>query len=287
MNQESFSGERAFCFLERQVALGIRAPGTPGHEAVLDLYEQALEALELSCTRQRWDVPLSLVPDGQVTLTNLLCRIQGRGAAPTTLINSHYDSRWIADNEEDPELQDQPIPGANDGGSGTAVMLELARCLVANPPAGDVLLGFMDGEDLGHIDEHPFAVGSRYMAQNPGAFLPDQVIALDMVGGENMRLNMEVNSLLSSRQGARIFFDLFLLGRSMRLQPFAGGDPHSIYSDHGPWLEAGVPAVLLIDITYPQWHTQQDLPEHCSASSLEAVGRVLEAYLTGRELSAG
>ena len=137
----------------------------------------------------------------------------------------------------------------------------------------------MDGEDLGGIDEHPFAVGSRKMAQEPGAYLPDQVIALDMVGGDDMRLNLEMNSLLSSRQGAGILFDLFVLGRSMGLAPFFDGSPHSIYSDHGPWLEAGVPAALLIDIEYPQWHTQQDLPGFCSASSLEAVGRVLERYL--------
>lgn len=280
MEEEGFSGERAFAHLVAQVELGIRAPGTAGHEAVLDLYQAALADLGLTVTRQRWDVPLMIVPEGQVTLTNLLCRIPGRGRGPSTLVSSHYDSRWIADNEEDPVLREQPIPGANDGGSGTAIMLELARCLVESPPAGDVILGFMDGEDLGGIEDLPFAVGSRKMAREPGEYLPDQVIALDMVGGADMRLNLEMNSLLSSRRGAGILFDLFVLGRSMGLAPFFDGNPHSIYSDHGPWLEAGVPAALLIDIEYPQWHTRQDLPEHCSALSLEAVGRVLRRYLT-------
>ncbi len=274
-----FSGERAFSDLERQVDLGIRAPGTEGHEAVLELYEAALSAAGLDAKRQRWEVSLSKIPSGKATLTNLLCRVPGRGRGPTTLVSSHYDSRWIADNDPDPALVDQPIPGANDGGSGTSVMLELARVWSEHPPAGDVILGFMDGEDLGDIDGHPFAVGSRQLVREAGDLWPDRVIALDMVGGAEMRLNLEVNSLLSSREGAGIFFDLFLLGRSLELSPFFGGGPHSIYSDHGPWLEAGVPAVLLIDIEYPQWHTHQDLPAHCSSSSLEAVGRVLEEYL--------
>jgi len=279
MSENLFSGERALSFLTRQVELGIRAPGTPGHEAAVDLFAQELITLELDAHRQRWAVPLSKVPSGQVMLTNLLCRIPG-GDGPTTLVSSHYDSRWIADNDEDPALVDRPIPGANDGGSGSAVMLELARCLVARPPAGDVILGFMDGEDLGHIDDHPFAVGSRKLVEEPGEYLPDRVISLDMVGGEGMRLNLELNSLMVSEEGAAIFLELFSLGRALDLRPFAGGNPHTIYSDHGPWLEAGVPAVLLIDIEYPQWHTHQDLPEHCSAESLEAVGLVLERYLS-------
>jgi len=263
----------------RQVDLGIRAPGTEGHEAVLDLFEGELRARGFTPTRQRWEVDCSPAPGGRARLTNLLCRVPGREAGPVTLISSHYDSRWIADNDPDPARVGQPIPGANDGGSGTAVMLELARLWEHAPPASDVILGFMDGEDLGDIDEHPFAVGSRKLAAEPEGFEPDRVIALDMVGGADMCLNLEVNSLLANRAGAGIFFDLFVLGRSMELAPFFDGAPHSVYSDHGPWLEAGVPAVLLIDIEYPQWHTHQDLPGHCSAASLEAVGRVLNRYL--------
>lgn len=275
----TFSGDRALAHLVRQVELGIRAPGTAGHEVALDLFEAELDALGLDVVRQCWQVPVSRAPGGQAGLTNLLCRIPGRAEGPVTLVSSHYDSRWIADNDPDPARQDQPIPGANDGGSGTAVMLELAHKWAASPPAGDVILGFMDGEDLGDIDGHPFAVGSRKLAAEPGDFLPDRVVALDMVGGAGMRLNLEVNSLLANRAGAGIFFDLFVLGRSLGLEPFSGGAPHSVYSDHGPWLEAGLPAVLLIDIEYPQWHTHQDLPEHCAAASLEAVGRVLAEYL--------
>lgn len=273
-----FSGEATLKLIERQVALGIRAPGTPGHEALVALLERRLAALGLEVGLQRWQVPLSLAPGGEATLTNVLVRIKGREPGPTTLVSTHYDTRWIADNEEDPALRGRPIPGANDGGSGTAVQLELARVLCEAPPLHDVVLGFMDGEDLGDIEGHAFAAGSAQMAADPGDFAPDEVVALDMVGGSQMQLNIELNSIYNSERGQEMFSELFSLGRTMGLAPFFGGTVRVIRSDHYPWIEAGLPAVLLIDIDYPHWHTHGDLPGACSASSLEAVGRVLLEY---------
>ena len=274
-----FCGEAALELVRQQVGLGIRAPGTPGHEALVELLARRLGRLGLPAELQRWEVPLSLAPDGSARLTNVLARIPGRKPGPVTLLCTHYDTRWIADNDPDPARRREPIPGANDGGSGTAIQLELARVLTLRPPRHDVILGFMDGEDLGDIEGHPFATGSLHMVQHQGTFAPDEVIALDMVGGRRMRLNLELNSLVCSERGQQIFARLFALGQSLELAPFDGGSVHSIRSDQYPWIEAGLPAVLLIDIDYPQWHTHQDLPEHCSAASLEAVGQVLEIYL--------
>ncbi len=274
-----FSGEATLDLVQQQVDLGIRAPGTPGHEALVALLQQRLADLDLEVGLQRWQVPLSLAPGGQASLTNVLVRLPGRKPGPTTLLSTHYDTRWIADNEQAPALRHSPIPGANDGGSGTAVQLELARALRARPPRHDVVLGFMDGEDLGDIEGHAFAAGSEKMASDPGEFCPDEVIALDMVGGRDMRLNVDLNSLYNSERAREIFSELFRLGRAMGLDPFSGGTVKIIRSDHYPWIQAGVPAVLLIDIDYPFWHTHGDLPGACSASSLEAVGRVLLEYL--------
>ncbi len=276
-----FSGGRAFDLLQAQVDLGIRAPGSPGHAAVQAWLAQQLRALGLAVDEQRFSVPLTLAPAGAVELCNLRVRIPGRSPGPCTLLATHYDSRWIADREPDPARRGEPILGANDGGSGTAVQLELARRFCESPPLHDVILAFCDGEDLGDIEGHPFALGSRRLVSDPGPFWPDQVIALDMVGGEGMRLNLELNSLSASPASRRLFVRLFALGQALHLEPFSGGDPRWIWSDHGPWLEAEVPAALLIDIDYPQWHTLSDLPEHCSAASLAAVGQVLERYLCG------
>lgn len=268
-------------WLRRQTDLGLRAPGLPGHEAVVSLFCEALSDLGLQAVRQCFTVPLSRVPSGEVLLTNVLARIRGQGKGPVTLVCSHYDSRWIADNDPDPEARDQPILGANDGGSGTAVMLELARVLVETPPRGDVILGFMDGEDLGGLDGHRFAVGSRYLATHPGAFAPDEVIALDMVGGKDLHLDIELNSLACHPRAKALFVSLWRRGRALGLAPFFDGKERMVYSDHGPFIEAGLPAVLLIDLGYPEWHTHADRPEACEMASLEAVGQVLVAHFLG------
>lgn len=270
-----FCGRRALELVRRQTELGIRAPGTVGHERAVALFEELLVELGLAVTLQGWTVPLSLAPGGVAQLTNVLARIPGRQPGPSTLVATHYDTRWIADNDPDPRRRGQPIPGANDGGSGSAVQLELARLLCHRAPRHDVILGFMDGEDLGDIEGHEYALGSAHMAANPGALQPDQVIALDMVGGDQMRLNLELNSLLHDPRAARLMSELFARGRQLELAPFSDSEPRMIRSDHWPWIEAGVPAVLLIDIDYPWWHTHQDTLDHCSPDSLEAVGRVL------------
>jgi glutaminyl-peptide cyclotransferase len=280
-----FDGDAAWQHLLDQVALGVRAPGSPGHAAVAELFEQRLAALGSSVrppVRQSWPIELRGAP---VTLTNVLTRIQGVDrAAPTTLVGSHYDARWIADHDPDPERRDAPIPAANDGGSGTSVMLELARALSVRPPLGDVVLAFFDGEDLGDVDGFPYAVGSRrFVERPPEGFAVDRIIALDMVGGRDVRLSIEGNSLIDPR-GRAMFVQLFGLGLAAGRPAFSGDRLHWIYSDHGPFLDVGLPAVCLIDIDYPQWHTHGDLPEACEAASLGQVGATLLDFLRGARI---
>lgn len=278
---ERFCGERAFHWLLAQTGLGVRAPGTPGHRAAQALITEVLGQQGLEVQGQRWQVPVSRAPGGHAELHNLWARVPGRRPGPSTLITTHYDTRWIADRDPDPGERERPIVGANDGGSGTAVQLELARLWTVRPPLHDVLLAFADGEDLGDLDGHAFASGSAHMVSAPDGPRPARVIALDMVGGRGMRLNLELNSLLANEASGRLFQELFVTGQGLGLSPFFGGQPRTVWSDHGPWLEAGVPAVLLIDIDYPQWHTQADTAEHCCSASLAAVGHALAVYLGG------
>jgi Zn-dependent M28 family amino/carboxypeptidase len=269
----AFDPRAAFQTLLDQVALGVRAPGTDGHRACSDLFAQRLADLGYEPTLQRWDVSFREEP---TRLTNVLLRIPGTDpAAPSTLLGSHYDARWEADHDPDPHKRGLPIPAANDGGSGTAVLMELARRLAEEPPAGDVVLAWFDGEDLGDIDGFEYAVGSRRFVQEPVAgFEADRVIALDMVGGRNMRLNIECNGL-QDPVGHALFVDLFQRGRAAGHPAFFDNQVHWIYSDHGPFLDAGRPAICLIDIDYPQWHTHADLPHHCDPDSLGQVGSTL------------
>jgi len=256
-----------------QVALGVRAPGSAGHRACSDLFAQRLSDLGWAPTLQQWEVDFREAP---TRLTNVLVRIPGTDPeAASTLLGSHYDARWVADHDPDPSKRLSPIPAANDGGSGTAVLLELARTLAEEPPAGDVVLAWFDGEDLGDVDGFEYAVGSRRFVTDPVAgFEADRMIALDMVGGKDLRLNIEGNSLQHPVARA-LFTDLFERGRAAGLPAFFENEVHWIYSDHGPFMDVERPAICLIDIDYPQWHTHADLPEHCDPRSLGQIGSVL------------
>jgi glutaminyl-peptide cyclotransferase len=194
------------------------------------------------------------------------------------LIGTHYDTRLIADRELDERLKSIPIPGANDGGSGSAIQIELARILKENKAPVTTTLAWFDGEDLGGISDLDYAVGSKYFTDNMPCEKPDEVIILDMVAGMNMHLNIDGNSLRT--QGARkILTSLFDIGRRLELEPWFNNNPNWIFCDHIPFIDIGIPAVLLIDINYPQWHTQSDLPRFCSSSSLYSVGQVLVEYI--------
>ena len=276
-----FNATNAWDLLAHLAAVGQRPPGTRAHAQTVDWMQGLLTGLGLSVQRQRWWVPLSRAPTGRAQLTNLLCRIPGREPGPPTLVGTHWDSRWIADNDPDPAQRGQPIPGINDGGSGTVVQLELARALLEHPPRHNVILAFFDGEDLGGIDGHPFAVGSRYFVAHMERWRPDEAIVLDMVGGAGARYNIETNSLSADPRSRALFSQLFIAGRRAGHPQFSGGNIRTIYSDHGPLLEAGVPAALLIDIDYPWWHTQDDTLTHCDPAALGAVGGVLFTHLRG------
>lgn len=292
MSGSDFDAARAWQHLLDQVALGVRAPGTEGHRACADMFEDKLAELAAGCAwihdpvRQTWTQPFR---GQEVPLTNVLVRIAGTegessgGAAPTTLVGSHYDARWQADNEDDPVLKAAPIPAANDGGSGTAAMLEMARAFTEQPPVGDVVLAFFDGEDLGGIDDLPYAVGSRWFVEHPDPdWEIDRIIALDMIGGKDAKLNLEGNSLLHP-EARELFIRLFRRGRQMGRAPFFGGSERWIYSDHGPFLDVGAPALCLIDIDYPEWHTQRDLPSACAPEPIADVGQTLLEVLRAPE----
>jgi glutaminyl-peptide cyclotransferase len=208
----------------------------------------------------------------------------GKGAGPL-LLGTHYDTRPQADRDPHPALRDMPIPGANDGGSGTAVLLHMLPWLASCRFDRDVIVAFFDAEDLGNIDGNRFSIGAARMADEPPEDLrPEHVVVLDMVGGEGMVFDLDWFSL--EHPGSRaLTSELFGLGASRRRLPFVADKPDrlkAIESDHYPFLTRGTAASILIDIDYPQWHTQADLPEALSAASLGITEEVLSLFLSRR-----
>ena len=261
-----------------QVGFGVRYPGSDGHRALGESLGQRIADMGLEVVSQPFTVQLG----GQwQDCTNVVARLGPRDAPPGLILGTHWDTRIVADRETDPDRAASPIPGANDGGSGTAVLLYLLSLLRGADLRREVQIAFLDAEDVGNLDGNPFAVGAAHLARNPIGGHPEAMIGLDMVGGRNMVLDRDAHALRHFPTRA-LTDELFEIGRTLGHLPFYATKPGQrkyIVSDHSPFLMQGIPAAILIDIDYPPWHTQGDLPDAMDGLSLAAVLAVVATYL--------
>ena len=143
-------------------------------------------------------------------------------------------------------------------------------------------MAFLDAEDLGNIDGKEFALGAEWLAANPLPGLrPSEAVVLDMVGGRDMILDIDAH-ILGSRPSRRLTSEIFRLGMDRGWPPFVRDKKDRlkyIISDHTPFVRRGIPACILIDIDYPQWHTQADRPDAMSAESLGTIEAALWLFL--------
>lgn len=258
-----FSGEEAMLHVERQVALGPRPTGSETSRQTGEYILETLAATGWTTEKQQFEY---LGVQGQ----NLIGRSSNAGK-PVIVLGAHYDTRRVADN--DPLAPDQPVLGANDGASGVAVLLELARTLDVSRVNGDVWLVFFDAEDNGNLDGWDWIVGSRYFVDHlttPVMY----AIVVDMVGDADQNIYLEGNSDAVLRTA------LWNTARDMGLSDFfIAEERHFILDDHTPFLGKDIPAVDIIDFDYAAWHTTGDTVDKVSSISLERVGRVLERFL--------
>ncbi len=255
-------GDLAYEHLLAQMAFGPRHPGSAGHQRTGDYIMARLQ-------EYGWEVSEQPFQYAGVPLRNILAR---RGTGPAVLFGAHYDTRLWADSDPDPARRQDPVPGANDGASGVAVLLELARVLGQEDLSLEVRLAFFDAEDQGRIHGWPWAVGASYMAQSLAAEeVPAYVVVVDMVGDADQQLYWEENSSPQLRE--QIWALAAELGYGEVFSPTLG---YSLMDDHIPFGRRGIPAVDIIDFDYPYWHTLGDTADKVSPESLERVGRVLE-----------
>ena len=280
-----FDEDHAFEYLVKQCDFGPRNPGSDGYYACLDfmvneldLYADEIILQDFSYVEQKFRKRYDLV--------NIIARFNP-DAEFQTMISCHWDTRPWADSEEDRKDRNQPIIGANDGASGVAVLLELAKIMAETPPSIGVNLVFFDGEDMGIPGENEtYCQGSRFFAKNLPIKKPYEAINLDMVGDKQLHLPVEKYSLEFHPKLVR-----YLWGRAEKLglKAFDITPQHAIYDDHVPlYTEAGIPSIDLIDFKYPNpysnfWHTMDDLPENCSEESLGQVGDLMVDYIYNRE----
>jgi len=269
-----FDGARAMQDVEHQVSLGPRLPGKPAHD-------QAVTWMVAELNEAGWETEVQESVFQGHPIRNVVAR-RGEGR-PWVVLGAHYDSRMYADQDDDPANHATPVPGANDGASGVAVLLELARVLPkdleAASWAGEVWLVFFDAEDNGNIDGWDWILGSQAfvneLLEQPEPDLPDMAVIVDMIGDADLNIYKEHNS--NRELTEEIWAVAAGLGYS---QQFISSYKYRILDDHLPFVRAGVRAVDLIDFDYPYWHTLQDTPDKVSPASLEAVGQTLLAWLT-------
>ncbi len=266
----------AYTYLTKQTAFGPRSPGSEWHARCLSYllnelrrYAEKVEAQDFGAT----------LPDGkQVRLTNLIASFNGR-FTNRLFISAHWDTRLWADQDPDKNNRNKPISGANDGASGVAVILEIARQLRRVPATVGVDLILFDGEDLGKTG-HPgsFSTGAKYFASNkPGGFSPKFGINIDMIGDRALHIFREQNSERLAPEVQNLVFET---AKSLYVAQFIDSPGEEITDDHLPLNNIGIPTIDLIDFSYPDdsnkyWHTLADTADKCSAESLAAVGKVL------------
>lgn len=260
--------------LEAVVAVGPRPPGSPAIKKLRGYIRSVGEKYADEIREQKF----TFQKPGQPTikLINIELVFHGKTKKAPLLVGAHYDTRPFADEEEDPYARKIPIVGANDGGSGTAVLLALAQYLHAHKPERPVRLVFFDGEDYGLKHSSDYFLGSKHYASQLNKAdrkeWPYCVLIIDMVGDRDLNIARETYSA----ENASWLIDLIAKSaKKLKVSQFQNPPKHTVRDDHLPFIKIGVPAAVLMDFDYPYWHTHQDTLDKCSPESLYAVFSVV------------
>jgi glutaminyl-peptide cyclotransferase len=271
----SFDSQRAWAHLVKQVEYGPRLPGSAARDSVTYYLTRTLVGAGGEVSAQRFDVK-DPYADRVIPLVNVIANFYP-GHERRVMLAAHYDSRPWADEEEADSLHSRPVPGANDGASGVAVLLEIGRLLGGYDPGVGVDLVFFDGEDYGKQgDLDYYLLGSKYFAATRPDYRPVCGILLDMVAGKESFIAREGYSRTNA---PRLTDELFSRAERMGLEFFHPVDGGPIYDDHVPFLQSGIEMVDLFGYEYPWWHTVDDVPENCSQDRLGQVGALLVDFL--------
>lgn len=272
----AFSGARAFSYLTSQTSFGPRDPGSAGHAKCLQYLSSELQLYADAVNLQPF--PVTGYAGEKLVMTNVIASFHPQAQTRILLI-AHWDSRPWADQEKDPAKAKLPILGANDGASGVAVLLEIARHLKEAPPSVGVDILLTDGEDYAREgNEQDYLRGAKYFVANmPAGFHPIFGILLDMVGDAQLEIAKERYSLAFAPD---VVEQVWAAARALNVTQFTDRLQNYVTDDHLPFNKAGIKTIDLIDFDYPDetnryWHTHEDTPDKCSAESLEAVGKVL------------
>lgn len=264
-----FDGNKALDEASRFIALGPRCSGTDGAERAAGYLARRLKEIGIEPIIDEFK---DMTPAGERTFRNVTGEIPGTKETQIILM-SHYDTKSGISPD---------FAGANDSGSSSGILLEVAKLLKSTSPTGPtIFLAFMDGEEcMKEYGPHDGLHGSKRLAmtivQNKRARNVIAVILLDMVGDKDLSIEIPRNSspklvslvfAAATEENARLKFAL------------SGGN---VLDDHVPFMQAGMQAIDIIDFDYGSapgrndyWHTADDTIDKLSANSLETIGRIV------------
>ena len=272
----AFDSKSAFTYVERQMAFGHRIPGTPAHRATGDwILAQLRTTADTVIVQEIRHVTES----GQtLQLRNFFARFKP-AVTDRVLFLAHWDTRPHADQSQNLGQQRLPVPGANDGASGVAVLLGVADALKQRAPAMGVDLLFVDGEDYGTFaDSVDVLIGSRWFAAHqPLGYQPLFAVLFDMVGDKDLQIYQEGNSLAGAPEVVQRVWRTAADLRYERI--FIPTARHTLTDDHVSLQRVGIHAIDVVDFDYPFWHTTEDTIDKVSAASLQIVGNVAVALV--------
>jgi glutaminyl-peptide cyclotransferase len=271
-----FNGRTAFTYIEKQMSFGPRIPNKPGHEQTGDWLLAELRARADTVIVQ--DIRHVTHKGDTLHLRNFFARFRPQ-ATERVLLLAHWDTRPMADRSMNVAQQRMPVPGANDGASGVAVLLGVADALKGQPPVNGVDLLFVDGEDYGDFaDTNDVLIGSRWFgAHLPPGYQPLFAVLFDMVADKDLQIHQE---------GQSVAFAPEVVQRVWRVaadrghgRQFVSDVRHTLTDDHVSLQKVGIHAIDVVDFDYPYWHTTEDTIDKVSAESLQIVGDVAVALV--------
>ena len=287
----AFDGQQAMTYARAQLEFGPRVPGTDGHRRAGDWIAALMRDRADTVIEQRWT---HVTQRGDsLPMRNILARFRP-DAAQRVLYVAHWDTRPMADRDRNLGARTQPIPGANDGASGVALLIAVGDVLKKTPPALGVDLLFVDGEDYGSFDDpdlRDVLIGSQYFANNLPAsdYRPLFGVVWDMIGDRDLRIYQEGHSVNAAPEVvARVWQTARDLGYG---DVFVAEVIEAITDDHLPLIRKGLRVIDVIDIDYgpplengdrpaaSYHHTMQDTIDKISARSLQIVGDVATALI--------
>lgn len=268
---ENVSGEKALAHVQALVDLGPRPPGSEALEKSRVYIEKQLSIVGWKVTRQSFS---DVTPRGTVRFVNLIAHFDvpaDKKDLPSFLLCSHYDTK---------QFDTERFVGANDGGSSTGLLLELARVLGQQPQlAQKIELVFFDGEEAYEsFSETDGLYGSRYFARQlaerntAGQFRGGLVF--DMIGDRSLTVTLPPDS------PPQMVHDIFAAADALKLRNYFTYFDRDVTDDHTPLNMIGIPTVDLIDFDYAVWHTPDDTIDKLSPESLDIVGSVAVYYLS-------